>query len=70
MDTLTRQVRTLALESGAALVGFAPMSRFDNAPPENHSRTMLPSAKTAVVIAVNQLRGTLKAVEDGCYRGA
>jgi len=70
MDTLTQQVRTLALESGAALVGFAPMSRFDNAPPENHPHTMLPSAKTAIVIAVNQLRGTLKAVEDGCYWGA
>lgn len=64
---LTAQVRQLALESGAALVGFAPISRFENAPPQLHPRTIIPQTKTIIVIAVPQPRGALKAVEEGCY---
>lgn len=67
MDRFTDQVRATALDAGAALVGFAPMSRFDNAPRENHPHTIFPQAKTAIAIAVPQPRGALKAVEEGCY---
>lgn len=64
---LTEQVRQVALEAGAALVGFAPIIRFDNAPPENHPCTIYPQTRTAIAIAVLQPRGALKAVEEGCY---
>ena len=67
---LTEHVRAVALRSGAALVGFAPISRFDNAPPKLHPRTIYPQAKTVIAIAVLQGRGTLKAVEEGTYWNA
>lgn len=64
---LTEQVRRVALDSGAALVGFAPIARFDNAPREYNPRTIFPQTQTAIAIAIPQARGTLKAVEEGCY---
>ena len=67
MKNLTELVRETALEAGAALVGFAPISRFENAPPEYNPKTIFPSMKTAIALAFPQARGTLKAVEDGCY---
>ncbi len=66
-DKLTERVRQVALNSGAALVGFAPVSRYDNAPPEVHPRTILPSTRTAIAIAIPQSRGSFKTVEDGTY---
>lgn len=64
---LTERIREVALENGAALVGFAPMSRFEHAPDDVHPRTIFPQARTAIAVAVPQARGTLKAVEEGCY---
>ena len=64
---LTELVRRTALKSGAALVGFAPISRFENAPSAFHPRTIFASTKTVVAIAVPQPRGALKAIEDGTY---
>jgi epoxyqueuosine reductase len=67
VSDLTERIRRVALDNGAALVGFAPVSRFDNAPPGLDPRTIFPSMRTAIAIALPQARGTLKAVEDGCY---
>lgn len=67
MDELTERVRRTALENGADLVGFAPISRFENAPPDQHPQTIFPQTKTVVVIATRMLRGTLKTVEEGTY---
>ncbi len=67
MPSLTQGVREAALEAGADLVGFAPISRFDEAPPELHPHTIFPQARTVVAVAVRQLRGALKAVEEGTY---
>lgn len=64
---LTARVRETALAEGADLVGFAPVERYDNAPPENHPRTILPQVRTCIAIALAQPRGALKAVEEGCY---
>lgn len=64
---LTEEIRQVALGNGAALVGFAPISRFDNAPPEYNPKTIFPDTKTAIAVAVPQARGTLKAVEEGTY---
>ena len=67
MHTVTERVRAAAVASGADLVGFAPVSRFDNAPPEFHPRTIFPQTRTVIAVAVRQPRGALKAVEEGTY---
>jgi hypothetical protein len=67
LTDLSEQVRQVALDAGASLVGFAPVSRFENAPPENHPWTVFPQTKTAIAIALPQPRGALKAVEEGCF---
>ncbi|MHC4294070.1 MAG: 4Fe-4S binding protein [Planctomycetota bacterium] len=67
MATLTERITEVAKTSGADLVGFAPISRFANAPPKLHPRTIFPQTKTVIAIALRQPRGVLKAVEEGCY---
>jgi epoxyqueuosine reductase QueG len=67
MKDLTERVRQAAMDAGAALVGFAPISRFANAPELVHPRTIFPPTKTVIAVAVPQERGTLKAVEEGTY---
>ena len=67
MSTLTEQVRRVAMENGANLIGFAPISRFDNAPSDVHPHTIFPQTKTAIAVAVCQPRGALKAAEEGTY---
>ncbi|MFW5839325.1 MAG: hypothetical protein ACOCZE_01965 [Planctomycetota bacterium] len=64
---LTESVRAAAIEAGADLVGFAPISRFDNAPEEFHPRTIYPPTRTLIALAVRQPRGALHAVEEGSY---
>ncbi|NSW58156.1 MAG: epoxyqueuosine reductase [Armatimonadetes bacterium] len=67
MDSLTESIRRTALEAGADLVGFAPISRFDEAPESLHPRTVFPPVQTVIAIALRQPRGALKAVEEGAY---
>ena len=67
MGTLTERVRGAAVEAGADLVGFAPICRFDGAPPEFHPTTIFPQTQTVVAVAVRQPRGALAAVEEGTY---
>jgi len=67
MSSLTERVREAAMEAGADLVGFAPIARFDGAPPELNPRTIYPPTKTVVAVATRHLRGALKAVEEGTY---
>ncbi|NIM07386.1 MAG: hypothetical protein GTO55_11775 [Armatimonadetes bacterium] len=67
MEVLTKRIRQAASESGADLVGFAPISRFDNAPPGLHPRTVFPQTRTVIAIATRKLRGALKTVEEGTY---
>ena len=66
-DRLTELVRRAALESGADLVGFAPVGRFAGAPAELHPHTIFPATATVVAVAARQPRGALKAVEEGTY---
>ncbi len=67
MDALTERVRRVALESGADLVGLAPISRFEGAPEDCHPHTIFPQTRSVVAVAVRQPRGTLKAAEEGTY---
>lgn len=63
----TREVRSVAMESGASLVGFANIERYDNAPPEVHPRSILPVTRSIIAVALPQSRGALMAIEEGCY---
>lgn len=67
MDKRTERIRQTARQAGADLVGFAPIERFDTAPPQFHPRTIFPQTRTVIALAVRQPRGALKAVEEGCY---
>ena len=67
MPTLSERVRHVATEAGADLIGFAPISRFGNAPPLLHPHTIFPPTRTVIAVAVRQPRGALKAAEDGTY---
>jgi len=67
MPSLTDRVRRVAREAGADLVGFAPVGRFDGAPPGLHPHTIFPPTRTVIAVAVRQPRGALKAVEEGTY---
>jgi ferredoxin len=67
MSGLTQRVRDTAERAGADLVGFAPIERFAEAPPELHPRTIFPQTRSVVAVAMRQPRGALKAVEEGTY---
>ena len=67
MSSLAERVRQAALAGGADLVGFAPIERFEAAPPELHPRTIFPQTRTVIAVAVRQPRGALKAAEEGTY---
>ncbi len=67
MPTLTERVAEVAKTNGADLVGFAGVSRFARASAELHPFGIFPQTKTVIAIALRQPRGTLKAVEEGCY---
>ncbi len=70
MATLNARIEEVARTGGAPLVGFAPISRFAEAPRQYHPHTLFPATRTVIAIAIPQVRGTLKAVEDGAYWGA
>ncbi len=65
--SLTEKVRKVARASGADLVGFAPVARFAGAPAELHPHTIYPQTQTVIAVAVRQVRGALKAAEEGAY---
>ena len=67
MSNLTERVRRVALEGGADVVGFAPISRFEGAPELLHPHTIFPQTRTVIAVAMRHPRGALKAVEEGTY---
>ena len=66
-DRLTKLVEDTGKKHGAALVSFAPISRFDGAPGLCHPKRIFPQTKSVIAFAVPQLRGSLKAAEEGMY---
>ncbi|MEM1539287.1 MAG: hypothetical protein QXW82_07240 [Candidatus Bathyarchaeia archaeon] len=63
MESLSsEEIKNFAKEQGADLVGIASIDRFEGAPPHLHpAKTLLPTAKSIVVVA--------KRIPRGCYRG-
>ena len=60
-------VKKLALECGADLVGIASMDRFEGAPKQMDPRYIFPDAKAMIVMGFRILRGALRGVEEGTF---
>jgi len=68
MDKLTESVKQIAKQQGAALVGIAPVERFDPMPPlydavprGHHPRNFVPEAKSVISIAMPILNPVMDA---------
>ncbi len=56
MSSLSEEIKSLGFESGADMIGFAPVSRFDNCPEKTHPRYYMNDAQSVVVIAIGYPR--------------
>jgi len=65
MTKLTEQVKELARDKGADLVGIAAVSRFEEAPENRHPCFYLPQAQSVVVVAMRVSLGMLRNVAEG-----
>ena len=59
------ELKEYAMRNGADLVGIANIERFDEVPLEKHPRSILPEAKSVVVLGRRIPRGALRGVEEG-----
>ena len=66
----TRKLKTIAFESGADLVGIAPIARLAELPAKNNPLAVAPNAKAVVVLGKRVLRGSLRGVEEGTNFGS
>ncbi len=64
------QIKQLAKEFGADLVGIAPVERLAQLPPESNPRTLAPNTKSVIVVGHRIMRGTLRGVEEGTNFGS
>ena len=62
--SLTDDVKSLALELGADLIGVAPIERFEGAPQLYHPQGLLPQTKSVISIAIRHLHGLLVPQKD------
>ncbi|MFO8080130.1 MAG: triose-phosphate isomerase, partial [Armatimonadota bacterium] len=62
-----QDVKDYALQSGADLVGIAPMSRWEGAPKQMDARYICPDAKSMIALGFRIPRGTLRGVEEGTF---
>ena len=66
-NVLSAEVKRVAKEAGADLVGIASIDRYANAPPELHPRGIFRHTQSIIALACRMLRGALKTIEDGTY---
>jgi len=64
---LAAEVKQVALEAGADLVGIASIDRFENAPAELHPRSIFSRTQSVIALGCRMLRGALKTIEEGNY---
>lgn len=69
MDTgeLTAQVKRVAREAGADLVGMAPIERFEHASSDVHPSSVFGGTVSVIALACRMVRGALKTIEEGNY---
>lgn len=59
------EVKKLAKELGADLVGIAPIERLAGLPAESNPKSVMPSAKSVIVVGRRILRGAYRGIEEG-----
>lgn len=64
------EVKNMARQFGADLVGIAPMERLDYLPPEANPKSIFPEVKSVIVVGRRILRGALRGVEEGTNFGS
>ncbi len=64
------QIKQLAKEFGADLVGIAPVERLAHLPPGSNPKTLAPNTKSVIVAGHRIMRGTLRGVEEGTNFGS
>jgi len=62
-------IKKMAREFGADLVGIAPIERFAGLPKENNPMYIFPQAKTMIVLGRRIPRGALRGLEEGTEKG-
>jgi len=73
MDSLSQEIRDVAMAAGADMVGFAPVERFATGPQETHPNYYMPRARSVVVVgigfpqSVGEVWGSF--AEEGCVPG-
>ena len=73
MKGLSEEVRSISMDAGADMVGFAPVERFAHGPKKTHPNYYLPKARSVVSIAIGfprsigEVWGTYK--EEGTLPG-
>lgn len=61
----TEQLKDIATDLGADLVGIAPVERFDLFAPEAHPLSIQPQTRSVIVLGFSIPRGCLQGVESG-----
>jgi len=69
VDNLTQAVKEHARQSGADLVGIAGIARFKDVHPQHNPLSIMPEAKSVIVVGRRITRGTLRGVEEGTNLG-
>lgn len=68
MTALTsRTVKDFALDHGLDLVGIANIERFADAPQRMHPASIMPRAKSVIVVCRRIVRGNWRGIEEGTY---
>jgi epoxyqueuosine reductase len=65
MENLTDRLKEHARRQGADLVGIASIDRFEEVAPHEHPASILPEAKSVIVLAREIPRGALRGIEEG-----
>ncbi len=61
------ELKRLAKNLGADLVGIASMDRFEGAPKQMDPRYIMPEAKSMIVMCFRVMRGSLRGIEEGTF---
>ncbi|NUQ01451.1 MAG: hypothetical protein HUU35_16530 [Armatimonadetes bacterium] len=61
------EVKEIARDLGADLVGIAPMERYEGAPLQMDPRQIMPEAKSMIVMAFRVMWGSLRGIEEGTF---
>jgi len=64
---LTMEVKNIARQAGADLVGVASIDRFKYAPAHVHPHSIFSHTQSAIAVGLRMVRGALKTAEEGHY---